>query len=70
MYPNKDITGQTFPIVTGQSLAEDTVIISSDFQVGMTLLSISYVQNSQFDIDRRLIALDMTRYDRHSSKPL
>jgi hypothetical protein len=60
VYPNKDITGQAFPIVTGQSLEENSVTIPSDFQGEMTLLLIGYVQNSQFDIDRWLIALDMT----------
>ncbi|MGB2739860.1 MAG: hypothetical protein WBC60_04815 [Cognaticolwellia sp.] len=61
VYPNKDITGQTFPTVTGQSLAEETLTIPTDFDEDLTLLLIGYVQNSQFDIDRWLIALDMTQ---------
>ncbi len=61
MYPNKDITGQAFPIVEGQSLEEKSVIIPSDFSGDMTLLLIGYKQNSQFDIDRWLIGLDMTK---------
>ncbi len=60
VYPNKDITGQAFPVVTGQSLEKNTVTIPTDFTDEMTLLLIGYKQNSQFDIDRWLIALDMT----------
>ena len=61
VYPNKDITGQIFPTVTGQSLEEVAVTIPSDFDDDFTLLLIGYVQNSQFDIDRWLIGLDMTK---------
>lgn len=60
VYPNKDITGLVFPVVTGQSLEKNTVAIPTDFKDEMTLLLIGYKQNSQFDIDRWLIALDMT----------
>jgi len=60
VYPNKDITGLAFPVVTGQSLEKNTVAIPTDFKDEMTLLLIGYKQNSQFDIDRWLIALDMT----------
>lgn len=60
VYPNKDITGQVFPQVVGQSLEKNTVTIPNDFTGEVTLLLIGYVQNSQFDIDRWLIALDMT----------
>lgn len=59
-YPNKDITGQTFPTVVGQSLEEKSITIPGDFNDDLTLLLIGYVQNSQFDIDRWLIALDVT----------
>lgn len=60
VYPNRDITGQVFPTVKGQSLEEKNVTIPSDFLGDMTLLLIGYKQNSQFDIDRWLIGLDMT----------
>lgn len=59
-YPNKDITGQKFPTVVGQTLSEQPMTIPSDFTDDLTLLLIGYVQNSQFDIDRWLIALDVT----------
>ncbi|MEH6595561.1 MAG: hypothetical protein V7736_08435 [Colwellia polaris] len=59
-YANKDITGQTFPAVVGTTLAQKPVSIPGDFNDELTLLLIGYVQNSQFDIDRWLIALDVT----------
>ncbi len=61
VYPNKDITGQQFPEVIGQSLEKKSVTIPNDFSGQVTLLLIGYVQNSQFDIDRWLIGLDMTQ---------
>jgi hypothetical protein len=59
-HPNKDITGQVFPSISGQTLEEETMNIPGDFDDDFTLLLIGYKQNSQFDIDRWLIALDMT----------
>ena len=58
--PNQDVLGQQFPSVSGQSLEENTVNIPGDFNEEFTLLLIGYKQNSQFDIDRWLIGLDMT----------
>lgn len=60
-YPNKNVTGQQFPSVVGQSLEKDTVNIPNDFQEEFTLLLVGYKQDSQFDIDRWLIGLDMTK---------
>ena len=59
-HPNQDITGQVFPSISGQTLEEETMNIPGDFDNDFTLLLIGYKQNSQFDIDRWLIALDMT----------
>ena len=59
-YPNKNITNKTFPSVQGESLAKQKMSIPEDFSGEKTLLLIGYKQNSQFDIDRWLIALDMT----------
>ena len=59
-YPNNSITGKTFPTFTGQSLEEKTIVIPTDFTGKATLLLVGYKQNSQFDIDWWLIALDMT----------
>jgi len=60
-YPNKNILGQTFPSITGQNLAKESVLIPQAFEGEKTLLLVGYKQNSQFDIDRWLIALDMTK---------
>lgn len=59
-YDNKDITGQNFPSVVGTTLEQKSVSIPGDLNDDLTLLLIGYVQNSQFDIDRWLIALDVT----------
>lgn len=59
-YPNKNILGQTFPSISGQNLEQQPVLIPDAFKGEKTLLLIGYKQNSQFDIDRWLIALDMT----------
>ena len=60
-YPNQQVTGIKFPTVVGQSLENNTVNIPEDFQNELSLLLVGYTQNSQFDIDRWLIALDMTK---------
>lgn len=59
-YTNQTVTGKSFPSVTGQSLEENSVNIPEDFNEKFTLLLVGYKQNSQFDIDRWLIGLDMT----------
>ena len=59
-YPNQDVTGQQFPPIAGQSLEREQVSIPKDFNTAVTLLLVGYKQNSQFDIDRWLIGLDMT----------
>lgn len=46
---------------SGQSLEGNTVNMPADFTGQYTLLLFGYVQNSQFDIDRWLIGLDMTQ---------
>jgi hypothetical protein len=60
-YVNQNLEGKTFPSVTGQNLEKETVRIPDDFKNDVTLLLVGYKQNSQFDIDRWLIALDMTK---------
>jgi hypothetical protein len=59
-YVNQSITGKPFPSISGKSLEEKMVNIPEDFKGSTTLLLIGYKQNSQFDIDRWLIGLDMT----------
>ena len=46
---------------SGESLEGNTVKMPADFSGQYTLLLFGYVQNSQFDIDRWLIGLDMTQ---------
>ena len=60
-YPNLDPTNQMFPTVTGTTLEKEEVSMPGHFQGKQTLLLIGYVQNSQLDIDRWLIGLDMTK---------
>ena len=60
-YPNQDPTGQQFPTVSGQSLEKEDINMPAYFSGRQTLLLVGYVQDSQFDIDRWLIGLDMTR---------
>jgi hypothetical protein len=58
-YPNQQVTGKQFPSISGESLEKNMVIIPSDFKADKTLILIGYKQDSQFDIDRWLIGLDM-----------
>jgi len=59
-YTNQTVTGEKFPSVSGQNLEDKTVTIPADFKGDFTLLLVGYKQDTQFDIDRWLIALDMT----------
>ena len=59
-YANQSHVGIKFPAITGTSLEQKEVNIPHDFQGEKTLLLIGYKQDSQFDIDRWLIGLDMT----------
>ncbi|MDU0352524.1 hypothetical protein RS130_00150 [Paraglaciecola aquimarina] len=59
-YPNQNLLGQPFIAVSGQSLAQQQVNIPGDFNGEKTLLLIGYKQQTQFDIDRWLIALHMS----------
>lgn len=62
-YPNSDPTGQMFPSVSGKTLSDQTTKIPDDFLGQPALLLLGYVQNAQFDIDRWLIGLDMSKAD-------
>lgn len=59
-FVNQSQTGKPFPSVTGENLEKKTINIPEDFTGKNTLLLIGYKQDSQFDIDRWLIGLDMT----------
>lgn len=62
-YRNQSIVGKPFPPVNGKTLANKSVAMPNDFLGKPTLLLIGYKQNSQFDIDRWLIGLDMRKAD-------
>jgi hypothetical protein len=53
--------GDTMIEVTGESLEGESVAIPQDFAGQETLLLFGYKQDSQFDIDRWFIGLDMTQ---------
>lgn len=61
IYPNQEITGKSFPTISGTSLEQQKVVMPLAFKEKFTLLLIGYKQDSQFDIDRWLIGLDMTQ---------
>jgi hypothetical protein len=59
-YPNRKPLGEKFPSVVGQNLEKETVSFPGHISNKNVVLLLGYVQNSQFDIDRWLIGLDMT----------
>lgn len=60
-YPNKSPEGLTFPTVSGTSLNKVETSIPGDLPQEPVILLLGYKQDSQFDIDRWLIGLDMTQ---------
>ncbi|MBU3001975.1 hypothetical protein [Paraglaciecola arctica] len=60
-YPSEVTIGDSMVAVTGESLEGQQVAIPQDFEGQETLLLFGYKQDSQFDIDRWLIGLDMTQ---------
>ncbi len=57
-WPRRDPTGETFPTVTGTSLAGDEVRLPETGAGAPLLLLIGYEQETQFDLDRWLLSLD------------
>lgn len=62
-YPSQVTLNTPMIEVIGESLEGKEVAIPSDFSGQKTLLLLGYKQDSQFDIDRWLIGLDMTSTD-------
>ncbi|TQV77280.1 hypothetical protein FLL45_04865 [Aliikangiella marina] len=60
-YPNQNPLGKVFPSVSGQSLEKQLIDMPAHFADRQVLILLGYVQDSQFDIDRWLIGLDMTQ---------
>ena len=61
VYENKDVVGSTLPLMTGETLEKETVELPTLFKDPLTLLLVGYKQDTQFDIDRWLVGLDMTK---------
>ena len=59
-YINRNPVGEKFPTVIGQTLTEEDRELPTHFKGTSVVLLLGYVQDSQFDIDRWLIGLDMT----------
>lgn len=59
-HPGKVTLGEPMISAAGQNLEGESVIIPDAFNGRNTLLLFGYKQDSQFDIDRWLIGLDMT----------
>lgn len=60
-FENRSPLGESFPAVTGTALTKDTMALPGDLPREKVLLLLGYVQDTQFDIDRWLIGLDMTK---------
>jgi len=60
-YTHKGVTGKNLPLFKGHTLNKKEITLPDDFLGQKSILLIGYVQNSQFDIDRWLIGLDMQR---------
>lgn len=58
---NRTPLEQSFPMVSGTDLNKKPVTLPVDVKGEISLFLIGYVQDSQFDIDRWLIGLDMTK---------
>jgi hypothetical protein len=60
-YPSQVKLGEPMIQAKGESLEGQSKVLPDDFLGQNTLLLFGYKQDSQFDIDRWLIALDMTQ---------
>ena len=59
-FTNRDPVGEKFPSISGESLEKTEVQMPEYFKGSQVVLLLGYKQDSQFDIDRWLIGLDMT----------
>lgn len=62
-YERRDPTGETFPSVQGRSLEKQVVAIPEAFRGKPVLLFVGYKMETQFDIDRWLMALQEAKVD-------
>jgi hypothetical protein len=61
--PNRDPTGETFPTVRGESLAEEGVTLPDAYAGEPAILLVAYEQDAQFDIDRWVLGLLQAEVD-------
>lgn len=62
-HPLRDPTGERFPTVAANDLNEKPVTLPDAFAGGTVLVLVGYKQNTQFDIDRWLLALAQAKVD-------
>ena len=62
-YPNQQLVGQQFPAISGSNLNKEEVKMPDNVLGKPALFLVGYVQDTQFDIDRWLIGLDMKEVD-------
>ncbi len=60
-YPRRDPTGERFPVVKGTSLKNEAVVLPDAWAGQPTLVLVGYQQNTQFDLDRWLLALQQSQ---------
>ena len=58
-YERRDPTGEAFPSVTGSSLEGREIQVPAAFAGSPVLLLIGYEQNTQFDLDRWVMGMQM-----------
>lgn len=62
-YTNRNPVGEMFPNVSGESLEKKEIEMPQYFSGSQVVLFLAYDMDSQFDVDRWLIGLDMTNTD-------
>lgn len=55
--PNRNPVGEAFPVVQGESLEKEAVVLPEAVAGEVAVLLVGYKQNTQFDIDRWLMGL-------------
>lgn len=60
-FPNLDPTGKAFPMIRASALDGSEWSLPDAWKGTVSIALLGYVQDAQFDIDRWLIGLDMTK---------
>ena len=61
-YTNRNPVGEPFPVMTGTSLEKEEVTLPTAFEGDPALYMVSYVQETQFDLDRWAIGLTQMKF--------